>query len=150
MRGQLDTESGNFVPYCDPAVLPTFLAEINETVAWLYDGAGEQASLEEYEQKMYKLKDVGEKIKARCRFHETLPSTQKTYDALMKKVENKLATNEDMKVDLRERIINMTTATSEFWEKFQAGTTSAQKWDDPGYTLMMADAMFATLANQLK
>ena len=94
------------MPYCDPAVLPQFLAEINETVAWVY-GAGEQASLAEYEQRMNKFKDIGEKIRKRYRFHEALPHTRATYETLMRKVEEKLASADEITNENRDRIINM-------------------------------------------
>jgi hypothetical protein len=145
MRGQLDNE-GSFVPYCDPAVLPTFLADINETVAWLYEAAGEQASLDEYEQRMYRFKDVGEKIRTKVRFHEALPQTKANYDALMRKVEAKLASEDEVSVAKREQIIAICSATSEFWEKFQTAVTTQPKWEDPAFTIIQAEDMFRMLA----
>ena len=131
MRGNLDN-GGKFVPYCDPAVIPTFLGELNETIAWLYE-AGEQATLKEYETRMNHFKDIGEKIRSKYRFHDEFPDTKAAYDKLILKVEAKLAEAENLKDEDRERIISMTSATEEFFKKFQASVNEANKWDEPHY-----------------
>ena len=86
-----------------------FLAEINETVAWLY-AAGEEASLEEYEVRVNKFKTQGEPIRTRYRFYEALPETKATYDALMVKVGVKMFSEEGQNA---ESLINISQVTGE-------------------------------------
>ena len=71
LRGKLE-EEGSFVPYCEPEIRTKFLIDITETIEWLYE-AGESAPLTEYEERLGRFREVGEAIRRRCRFYETLP-----------------------------------------------------------------------------
>lgn len=60
MRQNLD-DYGTYVNFCDPAERPQILADITETVDWLY-AAGENAPLVDYETRIAKFKGIGEPI----------------------------------------------------------------------------------------
>lgn len=54
IRGNIESY-GSFEKYIDPAVVPSFLKEIEEVVAWLY-GDGEFATKEEYTKRLDRFK----------------------------------------------------------------------------------------------
>jgi len=103
MRNNLE-DYGNFVKFCDPAIRPTFLADITATVEWLYD-AGENAPLVDYETRLAKFHGIGEAIRRRYRFHEALLDTKSAYDKMVASIQQKLSESQTLTDESREQII---------------------------------------------
>ena len=70
MRDKIQ-EHGSLENFIDPEAKTIFLAELAETVEWLY-GEGETAKLQEYIEKYEKYRSIGDPIKERHQFYESL------------------------------------------------------------------------------
>lgn len=78
MRAALDT-IGNLRPFIRDDVREQFLAQLNDTEAWIYD-EGEAAAKQVYDQKLHELQAVGEPVKLRYRFHDIYPGKAKDFE----------------------------------------------------------------------
>lgn len=132
MRNNLE-EYGNFVNFCDPAVRTQFLADITETVDWLY-AAGESAPLVDYETRIAKFREIGEAIRTRYRFYEALPDTSAEYEKVMARINQKLSEATTLTEEDRAQIIAKVTVAQEFFDKMKADLQKQQKWENPAVT----------------
>ena len=55
---------GSHEKYIDPAIKDGYLAQVSQVVDWLY-GEGENSTLQEYESRLQKFKEVGEPVISR-------------------------------------------------------------------------------------
>ena len=78
MRAALDT-NGNLQPYMKDREREDFLTLLTQVECWIYD-EGESAAKEVYHQKLNNLKQIGEPIKLRQRFHEVFPHKVKEFE----------------------------------------------------------------------
>lgn len=72
MRSELEPY-GSLEHYMNPEDKAKFLADITETVEWLY-GDGENAPLIDYQERLKKFNGLGEPTKMRKHFHDSLPT----------------------------------------------------------------------------
>lgn len=147
MRGQLD-EYGSFVPYCEPAVRTQFLADITETVDWLY-AAGETAPLADYETRLAKFREIGEAVRRRHRFYEALPETEAEYNKMAAGIQQKLNETTTLPEDSRQQILDKCKVAAEFWEKMKADVAKQQKWETPLVSNNEASEKFRLLQSEV-
>jgi hypothetical protein len=75
MRNSLGP-NGSLEQYSDPAVRATFLAEVSQTIDWLY-GEGENALKEAFQERLTKFRASGDPIKERKNFRSEYPVYEK-------------------------------------------------------------------------
>lgn len=78
MRASLDS-IGNFIPYMVEDQRQAYLVELNNTEEWLY-GDGESAAKDAYVEKLSQLKQIGEPVKNRYRFHDLYQSRAQDFE----------------------------------------------------------------------
>ena len=88
MRNNLDSY-GPWEKYLEEGLRKSFLAELNQTVDWIY-GDGESAPLSEYKTKMDKFKQIGEPVKARHFYYSELEIYYAQFEKIAGVIKDKL------------------------------------------------------------
>ena len=70
---------GSLEKYIDPATKDGFLAKVNECVDWLY-GDGENAQLNDYQDRLKAFRDVGEPVKKRHWYYTEINPVLESHD----------------------------------------------------------------------
>jgi hypothetical protein len=86
---------GSWEKYIEEETRKTFLAELTETVDWIY-GDGETAPLAEYKKKIDKFKLIGEPVKARHYYYSELAVYYAQFDKVAENIKSKLASIEHL------------------------------------------------------
>ena len=84
-------EYGAMEKYIEESVKGQFLANLLETVDWLY-GAGESAPIEELSQRYNSYKLIGEPVRARYRFYTTAGDFVNVFEKTVVRIYSKAET----------------------------------------------------------
>lgn len=87
MRNNLDAY-GSWEKYLDEETRKTFLADLNQTIDWIY-GDGENAPLSEYRTKLESYKKIGEPVKARYFYYSELEVYYGQFDKVQGTINDK-------------------------------------------------------------
>ena len=103
MRNNLDSY-GSWEKYLDEETKKSFLAEINQTVEWIY-GDGESAPKAEFKTKMDKFMQIGEPVKARHFYYSELEIYYGQFGKVAENIKDKLGVIDHL-TDDQKRTIN--------------------------------------------
>lgn len=127
------SEGANFEKHCAKEVRDPFLAQLNETVDWLY-GAGENAPLEELQKRLSAFRAIGDPIKRRYVFHSMIEESYKIFGIVCSKINTKLA-DAKMSDDNRNSIISKVGVAQEMMDKLRKELDTRPKHEDMSVTL---------------
>lgn len=105
-------EYGNLEKYIDPAVKGDFINKLNQAVDWIY-GDGQNASKDQYKQKLAEFKGVGVPIKQRAAFYQDFPIFVDQFKTFQQEVNDKIATA-NISDQTRSDIINKLGETHQY------------------------------------
>ena len=71
MRSNVE-QYGNLEKFINPNIKEEFISQCNKTVEWIYEGEGKHASAPELEERIQKLKSIGDPIKSRQFYYQDI------------------------------------------------------------------------------
>ena len=93
----------------------------------MYEG-GEAAALSEYEERGEKLREEGERVKARYRFYEVVAEGRKELGKGMDRLEK------SEHPDLKTNITDECHSVKAFFDHLEVDLATKERWEDPGTT----------------
>ena len=133
MRSNLDSY-GSFEKYLDAETKATFVAEINVVVDWIY-GEGESSTLEEYNKRLSKFREIGEPVKQRHFYYTELDVYFSQIEDLKKKILLKADTIEHITDEQKDLITKKVDAAETFFAGVQADRAAKQLHENPAYNI---------------
>lgn len=138
---------GALEKYVAPEVKDDFLKKVGEVVDWLY-GEGENAKLQEYQDKLKSFRDVGEPIKKRHWYYTEVVSILASYDNVTKNIIKRTQEIEHLTDDQKETLGKKVSACAEVIEKANADIAAKKTWEDPAYTLEQVQSYIQLLISE--
>jgi hypothetical protein len=133
MRNNLDSY-GTWEKYLDEETRKSFIAELNQTVDWIY-GDGESAPKGEYKTKLDKFKQIGEPVKARHFYYSELEIYYAQFDKVAETVKQKLGVIDHLTEENKGKINEKLTAAETLIAGVKADRAAKELHQDPAYTL---------------
>jgi hypothetical protein len=133
MRNNLDSY-GTWEKYLDEETKKNFLAELNQTIDWIY-GDGETAPKAEFKTKMDKFKQIGEPVKARHFYYSELDIYYSQFDKVVETVKQKLASIGHLTDAQKQTVNEKLTAAETLIAGVKADRAAKELYQNPAYTL---------------
>jgi len=133
MRNNLDSY-GSWEKYLDEETKKTFVADINETVDWIY-GDGENATLAEYKTRIEKYRQIGEPVKARYFYYSELEVYYAQFEKVQSTIKDKLDVIEHFTDAQKATITKKLTDMETLIAGVKADRAGKQPHENPSYKL---------------
>jgi len=133
LRGNLE-QYGSWEHYLEAGPKADIMAKITEYVDWLY-GAGENAPLEDFQTRIATLEEVGEKIKERYLFYQTLPEMYNAFGDIKEHIAAKLEEVHWLTEEQVKEVKEKRAVAQEYFNKVKAELKDKPKHLEPGYTI---------------
>ena len=110
------------------------MAEINQTVEWLYEPAGEQATAQELQVRITHFKQLGEPIKQRQFYYSEVAVYFEQFDRISEKLQNMLGQG-SLNEKQSKQLIDKHGGVQNMIAKYKADKDGKQLWEDPKYSV---------------
>lgn len=127
-------EYGSMEHYIEASIKEPFLANLLQTVDWLY-GEGENAPIEELRKRLEDFRVIGEPARARYRFYTTAADFINVFEKTVVKIYSKAETITTLTEDQRKLIGDKIAVGKEYFDKVNAELQTKKKSEDPSYKL---------------
>ena len=125
---------GALEKYIDPAIKQQFLANLQQSIDWIY-GEGQTAPNAEYKKRLEEFKKIGTPIKGRARFHDEFPVYLSQFQNFTQDVNDRLSNTPGLFDKYREDIINKTGEVSQYFNSIQETISKKQLHEDTGFNI---------------
>lgn len=127
-------EYGSMEHYIEESIKAPFLANLLQTVDWLY-GEGENAPIEELRKRYEDFRVIGEPARARYRFYTTAGDFVSVFEKTVVKIYAKAETITTLTEDQRKLIGDKIAVGKEYFDKVNVEVQTKKKYEDPSYKL---------------
>jgi len=137
MKSDIDAY-GKLEKYIEAALKATLMADIDQTVEWLYDD-GEDAESVEYETRLSKFKAIGDPAKKRHFYHSELTTYYTQWDKVNNLINSKLVDIEHLTDSQKELITKKQSEALTLMAGVKAEQESKPLFENPSYSCEQID-----------